>query len=537
MRDDSDGVHTLIIRKVSEKDVGTYRCDVSNTHGDDSTEARLTIIEEGPKKTSPKFEQGLSDVKATEGEDINLKVKVSGNPEPTIKWTKDGEDLKIDRKHTEIKKEKKDGSESLIVRNSTTEDTGKYTCTISNSEGSETTSSKVTVTEKTEKASFKKGLKDVEVTEGEDIIYDLKIDGTPQPKVKWAKDGSVLEADGTHVEQKLEKDGTLKLIVHESTKDDSGEYKCTISNSEGSDSTSSKVTVTEKKEKASFKKGLKDIEVTEGEDVVYNVKIAGKPKPTAKWSKDGASLSIDGKHVEQRKEEAEDSLTIVIHKCTKEDAGEYSCTITNTEGSETTTSKTTITENKEKVSFKKGLKDIKVTEGEDVVYNVKIAGKPKPTAKWSKDGASLSIDGKHVEQKREDAEDSLTIVIHKCTKEDAGEYSCTITNTEGSETTTSKMTITETTEKASFKKGLKDVQVTEGEDIVLNVEIAGTPKPEVNWTKDGADVKIDSEHVEQRKEDTDDSLTLVVHSCTEEDTGSTRVPSQMRKGLTALRAQ
>lgn len=56
-------------------------------------------------------------------------------------------------------------------------------------------------------------------------------------------------------------------------------------------------------------------------------------------NKDGAELTIDKKHFELRYEEAEDSLTLVLNKATKEDAGSYSCVISNAAGSETTSSK------------------------------------------------------------------------------------------------------------------------------------------------------------------------------------------------------
>ena len=60
-------------------------------------------------------------------------------------------------------------------------------------------------------------------------------------------------------------------------------------------------------------------------------------------NKDGAELTIDGKHFELRSEEAEDSLTLVLNKATKDDAGSYSCTISNSAGSETTSSKLVVT--------------------------------------------------------------------------------------------------------------------------------------------------------------------------------------------------
>lgn len=59
--------------------------------------------------------------------------------------TKGDAELKIDNKHFEYKKEEAEDSLTLIMRNATTEDTGKYSCIISNETGSATTSSNVTV--------------------------------------------------------------------------------------------------------------------------------------------------------------------------------------------------------------------------------------------------------------------------------------------------------------------------------------------------------------------------------------------------------
>ena len=56
---------------------------------------------------------------------------------------KDGSDIKIDDDHYELKKE--DNSETLVINDVTTSDSGKYSCTISNSEGSSTTDSVVTI--------------------------------------------------------------------------------------------------------------------------------------------------------------------------------------------------------------------------------------------------------------------------------------------------------------------------------------------------------------------------------------------------------
>ncbi|GBM96228.1 Muscle M-line assembly protein unc-89, partial [Araneus ventricosus] len=156
-------------------------------------------------------------------------------------------------------------------------------------------------------------------------------------------------------------------------------------------------------------------------------------------SKDGSDLTIDGEHVELRKEEADDSLTVIVHNCTTEDSGTYKCTITNSEGSETTKSEVKVKEDVKAPTFTKQLKDMTVTEGETVEFSVKFSGKPK--VKWTKGDAELKIDSKHFEYKKEEAGDSLTIILHDAKPEDSGKYSCIITNSAGSATTTSNVTV------------------------------------------------------------------------------------------------
>ncbi|KFM71227.1 Muscle M-line assembly protein unc-89, partial [Stegodyphus mimosarum] len=530
-REESESSYTLLIKKTTITDKGEYQCEVTNKYGKDTSKGKLII------KEKPKFEKKLTDVEANETDDIVFNLKIEGSPKPTVSWTKDGKELKIDGKHVEVKTDESDDSLTVIIHKSTTEDSGEYTCTITNTEGSEKTTSKVVVkaeevseeeeseeepekeTEKkpeVEAPAFTKELKDVTVKEGDTVEFTVKFTG--KPEAKWSKDGAELKIDNKHLEYKKEEaDDSLTLVLKDARVEDSGKYTCTITNSSGSTSTSSKVTVTAEEKAPSFTKGLKDISVKENETVNFTVKFNGKPKPSVKWDKDGAELTIDSKHFEQRYEEAEDSLTLVLNKATKEDSGKYTCTITNSAGSETTSSKLVVEAEEIAPTFTQGLKDQTVKENETVNFTVKFSGKPKPTFKWDKDGAELTIDSKHVEQRYEEAEDSLTLVLNKATKEDAGKYTCTITNSAGSEKTSSKLEVSESVTSPSILKELKSVTAVEDESVDLTVKFDGTPKPTVKWQKDGQDIEIDDDHYEVTTED--DSVTLTINDITADDAG------------------
>lgn len=62
-----------------------------------------------------------------------------------ISRTKGDAELKIDSKHFEYRTEEAADSLTLVLHKATPEDSGKYSCIITNEAGSATTSSKVTV--------------------------------------------------------------------------------------------------------------------------------------------------------------------------------------------------------------------------------------------------------------------------------------------------------------------------------------------------------------------------------------------------------
>nr|XP_042904683.1 obscurin-like [Parasteatoda tepidariorum] len=435
MLQEDDESFTMAIKNLTQDDTGKYCAEAINDMGKDDITYDLKVT------SPPKILKQMEGTEVMLDEDIEFCVEVDGSPEPTVSWCKDGQAL-VPSERIIITSE--DKVQKLVIKKAKVENSGNYSCIIKNENGSQ---GSYGVCKVNSPAKFIKGLNDITINAGEDAKLSVAISGDPSPVVKWKKDGKDIE---TRITEKKENDSTYTLTIKKTKTEDSGEYVCEISNEHGKDTTKSNLTVKEKSTKPSFKKGLKDIEVTENEDIKLEVTVDGSPKPTLKWSKDGNELKIDGKHVQVKKEESEDTETVIIRKTTTEDSGTYSCTVTNTEGSETTTSEVVVKEEETAPSITKKLEDISVTEGETVEFSVKFSGK-KTKVIWSKDDVELKIDNKHFEYKKEEAEDSLTLVLNNAKPGDSGKYTCNISNAVGTVETSSNLSVSGHNTKGLFE--------------------------------------------------------------------------------------
>ena len=85
------------------------------------------------KGSKPEFLKPLKPVSLKEGEDLALIASISGDPEPTVQWMKDGAVMSKDPR-TKIEKPF-NGDIKLSIDKITTKDAGKYSVTAKNSFG------------------------------------------------------------------------------------------------------------------------------------------------------------------------------------------------------------------------------------------------------------------------------------------------------------------------------------------------------------------------------------------------------------------
>lgn len=79
----------------------------------------------------------------TEGEEVRLFAKVSGNPNPEVEWQKDGKTVR-DGRRTKIEKDE-NGLHSIRIPYSQSSDQGEYMCIVKNRAGKVMCSAKLIV--------------------------------------------------------------------------------------------------------------------------------------------------------------------------------------------------------------------------------------------------------------------------------------------------------------------------------------------------------------------------------------------------------
>lgn len=98
---------------------------------------KLLVPADDLNMRSPTFSQPLTDLEIPDGSQLILQCTVNGDPEPQINWTRNGKQISsseiIDLKY-------KNGVAKLTINEVFPEDAAKYTCTATNSIGSESTS-------------------------------------------------------------------------------------------------------------------------------------------------------------------------------------------------------------------------------------------------------------------------------------------------------------------------------------------------------------------------------------------------------------
>ncbi|XP_067399766.1 SPEG neighbor protein [Emydura macquarii macquarii] len=186
--------------------------------------SRKELKEKGP----PRVLQQLKDVVLIEGSAARLECRISAFPDPFIRWSKDGRELKDGPKYRYIFEDP--DIVALVVRDGELADLGRYTIAVKNTFGECFDSARILVEVP---AKIEKGPESTKVKKGATVTLTALISGEPAPDVGWAKDGEDIEEDD-RVSYEIDSSSTT-LTIRRAAASDAGKYEVFVENSLGMD--------------------------------------------------------------------------------------------------------------------------------------------------------------------------------------------------------------------------------------------------------------------------------------------------------------
>ncbi|XP_068862350.1 obscurin isoform X13 [Aphelocoma coerulescens] len=460
----------LVIHDLEVKDAGDYTC----VCGDQETTATLRV-----HALPPLFKEELKDKEAEEGGEVSLHCELS--KAAPVEWWKDQRILKPSGKY----KMRQEGPKAeLVIHEIAEEDAGDYTCVC----GEHQTTAALTV--QAIKPQLKQQLRNEEVEVGGTARLRCEI-SISKAEVEWRKDGVLLHSSSKY---EMWQDGTLReLRVHHLEPGDAGEYSCKA----GDQTSSAKLTV--KEPDVTIVSGLKDMVVSEGDDVTFRCQVSHEHARDVEWKLQ--DVALQNNEMNEISVEKGKMHTLTLRKVTEQDIG----TITFRVGAHTSTAELTVKASP--VTFTQPLQNQQAEEGGTVTLSCEVS-KSNTTVQWKKAGTVLRPSDKY---KMRQAGPVAELTIHNLSEADAGEYTCDT----GDQQTTAAVSLKEPA--ATIVERLKDIATYEGEDAVFECRLSRETAQDAQWFL--GDVPLQSNEMNEiRVQGTRHSLIL--RKVTLEDCGS-----------------
>uniref|UniRef100_A0A1I7X4J4 Ig-like domain-containing protein n=1 Tax=Heterorhabditis bacteriophora TaxID=37862 RepID=A0A1I7X4J4_HETBA len=420
--------NTLIIHSADKTTAGTYTCSAMNPAGESEQSTSIAVI------TVPVISPGQSSFNLIQGTPVTIPCDVFMEPMPDIKYL-NGEPFKggyVDEKGSLTIEDAEelhrgqlkcvasneagmderlvtltvhttpiiDGSGQyqinekgeLVLPSVQLDNTGHYTCLVSNLAGDDSITYSMEVHEKPLIISDTPGT--IDVIKGLTLEIPCKAKGTPEPDRVWEKDGIqnhrsfclqlspiIPPLKATWRIIKYDIDGTL--VIAEVSQEDATFYTCKASNPAGKAEKVIRLSVI-------VPPDIPDQDIVSHESVKVNnpfslyCPVFSTPLPMITWHLDDRSLSDSDSNVIL----SEDRRRLHVVKARTTDAGVYKCIARNSAGesSKTFDVEVVVPLNVDETDWKR---KITVLEGEEVKLGCPVSGLPAPSINWIVGGRIL----------------------------------------------------------------------------------------------------------------------------------------------------
>ncbi|CAF4411465.1 unnamed protein product, partial [Rotaria socialis] len=455
------GLIILRINNITDADTGTIKCLVKNALAEIKSEVQLLITGE---QRAPKIIDKSRPTSANAGESVELFVKISGAPVPTVTWTRKGMTISSNELY-ELRSDNE--TYYLLIKKAVADVVGTYVITAVNTAGKATADIDLTITGLS--TLFERPLRDISVSQGRLFALDCEVNTKKGvPTIVWMKDNQpIVKSD--RITPSVKGNKVHVLTIKQALPSDTGYYsiKATLGNEVSTSDAQVLVEIP-----PTIVKIPDAITIVDGQDCEIDIEVTGLPSPIIKWShlaqdlKTNAKYKItsDGNHHQLR-----------IQRATVDDAGEYQVMCSNNIGR--TTGKITV-QISSPPAVVEPLKDLFVPIKRSARLETHIYAFPVAKATWSKNAIPIDFSLYGARIVAEEKRGIYSLVIKNIQLDDGGFYVCTAQNSFGQVKTSATLTI----EMAPiFLHKLDKLEGVENCDIDIRVQVAGYPKPKIDF--------------------------------------------------------
>ncbi|XP_025152764.1 Down syndrome cell adhesion molecule-like protein Dscam2 isoform X15 [Harpegnathos saltator] len=462
---------TLIIREARVEDSGKYLCIVNNSVGGESVETVLTVTAPLTAEIEPSTQT------IDFGRPATFTCAVQGNPIKTISWLKDGKPLGLEDRVLRIESVKK-------------EDKGMYQCFVRNDQESAQATAELKLGGRFEPPQIRQAFVEETLQPGPSMFLKCVASGNPTPEITWELDGKRLSnTDRLQVGQYVTVNGDVvsHLNISSIHNNDGGLYKCIAASKVGSAEHSARLNVYG----LPFIRHMDKKAIVAGETLRVTCPVGGYPIESIVWERDTRVLPIN------RKQKVFPNGTLIIENVERmSDQATYTCVARNAQGySARGTLEVQVMVAPQIAPFTFGDEAANAGEMASVQCAV-IKGDLPVDVVWSFNGRVIDANGAFDEHNYDhsdivisrNSKRASTLTIESVAARHAGEYSCTASNTAGTATHSSVLSVNvpprwilEPTDKA----------FAQGSDAQVECKADGFPKPQVTWKRAAGDMPGD----------------------------------------------
>ncbi|KAK2531069.1 Igsf10 isoform B [Columba livia] len=408
--------------------------------------------------------------------DAFLPCEATGNPRPTIRWTKipsgtDAAGSRGEGRWTVF------ANGTLAIARAGLGDRGQYLCTAGSPLGTARLLATLAVLAYPPRIAGARQL--LTARPGQRLALRCPAEGRPPPSISW------LLANQTHLSGSspgdskvhMEPDGTL--VIEEVTVYDRGLYTCTAKNPAGTDTLAVKLQVVAAPP-AILEEKRQRVEGAMGENLKLPCSVQGTPQPTVHWVLSDGTVVKPLQLVKARLFLFANG-TLHISNVGPADSGNYECIATSSTGSERRVVNLVVEHRDTLPKIATASQEVtQLNFGDKLLLNCTATGEPRPRIIWRLPSKAL-VDQFHRMGSRIRVYPNGSLVIEAVTEKDAGDYLCVARNKIGDDLILMKVSITMKPAKIDQKQYFRKL-VPYGKDFQVDCKASGSPAPEISWS-------------------------------------------------------